>query len=154
MHAARATGQANVPEVGSSAKMMDGEVTSSHAIDTRRFSPPEMARLPDSPTLLSRMPRMPSSCIVSRTLSFLSSNDMSRGRRRSAELRIVSYTVRVPMSVSSWSTKPTTRLYSASENLRPFTKISPPIAPRFDLRESRSRNVLLPEPEAPMMASV
>jgi hypothetical protein len=36
----------NVPLVGSSRNRMDGLVTSSQAIDTRRFSPPEIERLP------------------------------------------------------------------------------------------------------------
>lgn len=44
---------------------MDGPVTSSHAMDTRRFSPPEMLRLPDSPMRASLIPRMPSSFMVS-----------------------------------------------------------------------------------------
>jgi hypothetical protein len=36
----------NVPLVGSSRNRIDGLVTSSHAIDTRRFSPPEIERWP------------------------------------------------------------------------------------------------------------
>ena len=39
----------NVPLVGSSRKRIDGLVTSSHAIDTRRFSPPEIERWPRRP---------------------------------------------------------------------------------------------------------
>ena len=35
------------PLVGSSRKRIDGLVTSSQAIDTRRFSPPEIERAPD-----------------------------------------------------------------------------------------------------------
>lgn len=35
-----------LPEVGSSRNMIEGLVTSSQAIETRRFSPPEMERWP------------------------------------------------------------------------------------------------------------
>ena len=131
---------------------MDGLVTSSHAIETRRFSPPEMPLAPLSPTRLSRIPRIPSSCIVSSVRMRLSSNAMSRGRRSRAEYRTVSNTGRVPMSVSSWSTKPTTRRYSDAETCRPLTRISPDTAPRFDLRARRSSRVDLPAPDAPRTA--
>ena len=73
------------PEVGSSKNKIEGDVTSSQAIETLRFSPPEMDRWPLAPILMSLMLKIPNSDIVSMTRNLLASKDMSRGKRRRAE---------------------------------------------------------------------
>ena len=98
----------NVPLVGSSKNRIEGLVTSSQAIDTLRFSPPEMPRLPvvkrkntvrgrlanvhllESPMRMSRMPKIPSSFIVSNVRYFFAAVLISRGNLRSAEYSTVS----------------------------------------------------------------
>ena len=59
--------------MGSSKNRMDGLVTSSHAIDTLLFSPPEIDRCPESPILESRRCKIPSSFMVSNVLYFFAS---------------------------------------------------------------------------------
>src|SRR5882757_734356 len=107
-----------LPLVGSSRNNIDGLVTSSQAMETRLFSPPEMDRrpvgnirlrlsheqitsIPESPILESLIFKIPSSFIVSSVLYFLASRLISRGRRNSAEYNTVSYTVNVLIKVSS-----------------------------------------------------
>ena len=101
----------------------------------------------------SLIPKIPSSFIVSSVRYFFASRLISLGNLNSAEYSTVSYTVSVPINVSSWSTKPDTFLKSSSSTSRPFTSVVPETAPRLLLRARMSRNVDLPAPDAPMIAS-
>lgn len=145
-------------------------------METRRFSPPEIERLPipqkgrysvcrtwclslltklgapDSPILISLIGRMPSSLRVSKVRYFFASRLISLGSRNKALYSTVSYTVSVDISVSSWSTKPMIRRNSSFLTNRPLTFIVPLTVPRFCLRARMSRKVDLPAPEAPMIA--
>ena len=101
---------------------------------------------------MSLMPKIPSSFIVSKVLTFLASKLMSLGNLSNAEYRTVSYTVSVPINVSSWSTNPTNFLNSLSETSRPLTRMTPPTTPFLRRRARMSRKVDLPAPEAPIIA--
>lgn len=61
------------PVVGSSRKMIDGLMSNSTPMEVLFFSPPEIPLISALPTYVSAHFDSPSTCIVSSTLSFLSS---------------------------------------------------------------------------------
>lgn len=79
-----------LPEVGSSKKRILGEVTSSQAIETRRFSPPLSPRFPALPIRLFAIAIIPNSVIVSWTRRSFAAKDIVFGSLNSAEHIIVS----------------------------------------------------------------
>ena len=56
------------------------------------------------------------------------------------------------ISVSSWSTYPTTFLNSLSETSRPLTRVVPVTVPLLSFLARISKKVDFPAPDAPMMA--
>ncbi|KAI6768669.1 hypothetical protein HG531_010858 [Fusarium graminearum] len=148
---------ASSPDVGSSRRRMRGSVKTWIAIDTRRFSPPEIPLTSSPPTRLSAQSFRP---ILSRTSSarrFFSSLLMNDGRRSPAAKRRVSRTVRDGNNASSsWQTYEQTDRMTESEGRAPL-KVSFPAGRYFVPTESRSRRAMalssdvFPLPEGPMM---
>ena len=94
------------PVVGSSKNMIPGLVSSSVAMDTRRFSPPLSPRVNSSPMRLVATLTKPSSRIQPTTVRYISSRVVSRGRRNMALNMRCSHTVDVPGSTSVCWTYP------------------------------------------------
>ena len=85
-------------------------------------------------------------------MNFNTSILISLSNPNSALYNIVSYTIKMLMSVSSWLTKPMMFLNSASVTSLPLTRAIPLTLSLLHLRASRLRNVDLPAPNAPMIA--
>ena len=140
---------------------MAGDVRSSVAIDTRRFSPPLSPRVHSSPTKACATPSMPSDRMVSDTTDRIRA-EVSAPPRPSPSPRIrsvawntrCSQTVEVPGNTSSWGTYPAKLRIAAASATAPLTRIEPPTTRFADGRPARmSSSVDLPAPEGPRIAN-
>mmetsp|Transcript_4795 Transcript_4795/g.9508 ORF Transcript_4795/g.9508 Transcript_4795/m.9508 type:complete len:274 (-) Transcript_4795:450-1271(-) len=141
------------PEVGSSRNRMEGSVMSSIAIAVLFLSPPEIP--PRSPGFPMTVSAHRCRCRILMTFStrdIFSSIDMAVGRRSLADMKMTSRTVIVANTTSSWKTKTEIFLITSDPTLAPFTRIYPDKLPPAASPATALRRVVLPAPEAPMMA--
>jgi len=92
------------PDVGSSNSRIDGSDSSSMAMLSRRFWPPEMPLRKISPTSVCSHTRSPISSMTVCTRSTMCWCVMELGRLSLAAISSVSSTVNEPSSESSWAT--------------------------------------------------
>jgi len=142
------------PVVGSSRNIMPGDMRSSVAMETRRFSPPDRPRENWSPIKESASFSMPKSRMVWPTRRRRAFVDVPIGIRSVAWNNKCSQTVLVPGKTSSWVThalaarKPTFEATCPSKYIAPRTFLSGGVRPA-----SVSMSVDLPAPLGPKTAN-
>jgi len=154
------------PVVGSSRNMMAGDVSSSVAMETRRFSPPLSPRVHSSPTKACATPSTPSDRMVLDTILRIRALKSSAPRvdvdrfPPSRFIRSVAWNVRcsqtvdVPGNTSSCGTYPARPRIAAASATTPLTRIVPPTTRFAEGRPARmSSKVDLPAPEGPRIAN-
>mmetsp|Transcript_68686 Transcript_68686/g.191556 ORF Transcript_68686/g.191556 Transcript_68686/m.191556 type:complete len:357 (+) Transcript_68686:1758-2828(+) len=140
------------PEVGSSRNSTGGCVSSSTAIETRRFSPPEIPRCMSLPMVTSEIDERPSCITTSLARSFLSANETLVSMRSCAWSSSCSDTVSEAGRMSSCTTYPDTARRCLALSGRPLRRTVPVVRPWF-LRPARiSSSEVLPAPEGPISA--
>ena len=143
------------PEVGSSRYSTAGCVSSSAAMLSRRFSPPDSPRWNWSPTRLPASCAIPSAARMLATRTCPSSRATLRGSRRAAWNAMYSITVEVPGNTSSCGTYPDSERSSRGSAARPFTSTTPRTSHCEPGRPAKmSSSVVLPAPEGPRMAAI
>mmetsp|Transcript_3675 Transcript_3675/g.11315 ORF Transcript_3675/g.11315 Transcript_3675/m.11315 type:complete len:258 (+) Transcript_3675:2725-3498(+) len=135
---------------------MPGDMRSSVAIETRRFSPPDRPRENWSPIKESASFSMPKSRMVWPTRRRRAFVDVPLGIRSVAWNNKCSQTVLVPGKTSSWVTYPLISRLAVLVVSTPLIRMSPPIVKFFRcsalLPAKISNNVDFPAPDGPKIA--
>mmetsp|Transcript_1196 Transcript_1196/g.2868 ORF Transcript_1196/g.2868 Transcript_1196/m.2868 type:complete len:237 (-) Transcript_1196:485-1195(-) len=141
------------PLVGSSRNRMLGSVISSMAIAVRFLSPPEIPpRSPALPITVSAHRVRCKILITSTTRALFSCSLIAVGRRSFALMKMTSRTVIVASITSSWKTNTEILRITSDPTLAPLTRMYPLRLPPAASPATAFSSVVLPAPDAPMMA--
>ncbi len=143
------------PLVGSSRNRIFGQVMSWLATLTRRFSPPDKPFRTAVPMMVSADRSRPKDASKPSTQRFLSTLLRELGRPSFAAKSSVSLAVRLPIRLSSCSTKQLARGMDVVDASAQLIRIRPSTE-NFCAKDRCARtfsNVLFPEPEGPMIAT-